>query len=125
MGSVPVERAGLASAINNALSRVGQPLVSAAIFIVVTDRFYASLARRVPGLDPSSAELRTAVQPLNAPGAGVDPAIAEAARQASGEAFGATMVVVAGLLLAGAIVNWIGLRADGASHRVPADGAGA
>jgi EmrB/QacA subfamily drug resistance transporter len=111
MGSVPVERAGLASAINNALSRVGQPLVSAGIFIVITDRFYASLASRVPGLDPSSAELRAAVQPLNAAGAGVDPAIAEAARQASSEAFGATMVVVAGLLLAGAIVNWVGLRA--------------
>ena len=112
MSSVPVERAGLASAINNALSRVGQPLVSAAIFIVITDRFYASLASRVPGLDPSSAELRAAVQPLNAASAGVDPAIAEAARQASSEAFAATMLVVAGLLLAGAIVNWIGLRSD-------------
>ena len=110
MGSVPVERAGLASAINNALSRVGQPLVSAGIFIVITDRFYATLASRVPGVDPSSSELRAAVQPLNAPAAGVEPAIAEAARLASGEAFAATMLVVAGLLLAGAIVNWIGLR---------------
>jgi hypothetical protein len=110
MGSVPVERAGLASAINNALSRVGQPLVSAAIFIVITDRFYASLASRVPGLDPSSAALRAAVQPLNAPGPGVDPAIAEAARQASGEAFAATILVVGGLLLGGAVVNWFGLR---------------
>jgi hypothetical protein len=110
MGSVPVERAGLASAINNALSRVGQPLVSAAIFIVITDRFYASLASRVPGLDPSSPELRAAVQPLNAPGPGVDPAIAEAARQASGEAFAATILVVGSLLLGGAVVNWFGLR---------------
>jgi hypothetical protein len=110
MGSVPVERAGLASAINNALSRVGQPLVSAAIFIVITDRFYASLASRVPGLDPSSAELRATVQPLNAPGPGVEPAIAEAARQASGEAFAATIVVVGCLLLGGAVVNWFGLR---------------
>ncbi|OGO53456.1 MAG: hypothetical protein A2V84_08455 [Chloroflexi bacterium RBG_16_70_13] len=110
MGSVPVERAGLASAINNALSRVGQPLVSAGIFIVITDRFYATLASRVPGVDPSSSALRAAVQPLNAPAAGVEPAIAEAARLASGEAFAATMLVVAGLLLAGAIVNWIGLR---------------
>jgi len=110
MGSVPAERAGLASAINNALSRVGQPLVSAAIFIVITDRFYASLASHVSRLDPSSPELRAAVQPLNAPGPGVDPAIVEAARLASSEAFGATILVVAGLLLGGAIVNWIGLR---------------
>ena len=115
MGSVPVERAGLASAINNALSRVGQPLLSAGIFILITDRFYASLAARVPGLDPSSTALRNAVQPLNAPGAGVDQAIVDAARLASTEAFQATMLVVAGLLLAGAVVNWIGLRAG----RVP------
>lgn len=110
MGSVSVERAGLASAINNALSRVGQPLVSAAIFIVITDRFYGSLASRVPGLDPSSPVLRAAVAPLNAADPAVDPAIAAAARLASGEAFAATLLVVAGLLLAGAIVSWIGLR---------------
>jgi hypothetical protein len=116
MGSVPVERAGVASAINNALSRVGQPLVSAGIFIVITDRFYNSLAGRVPGLDPRSAELRSAVQPLNAPGAGVTDAIAEAARLASAEAFHATILVVGGLLLGGAIVNWFGLR-DGRSGR--------
>ncbi|MEO5918014.1 MAG: MFS transporter, partial [Candidatus Limnocylindrales bacterium] len=58
MDSVPVTRAGLASAINNALSRVGQPLASAVIFILITDRFYASLAGRVAGLDPGSTELR-------------------------------------------------------------------
>jgi len=119
MGSVPVERAGLASAINNALSRVGQPLVSAGIFIVITDRFYASLASRVPGLDPSSAELRAAVQPLNAPGARVDPTIAEAARLASGEAFAATMLVVAALLVGGAIVNWVGLRGEAGQAHLP------
>src|SRR6185369_17428042 len=34
MNSVPVRNAGLASAINNALSRVGQPLVAAVVFIV-------------------------------------------------------------------------------------------
>lgn len=110
MSSVPVERAGLASALNNALSRAGQPLASAAIFVVITDRFYASLASRIPGLDAGSAGLRAAVQPLNAPGAEVDPAIAEAARLASGEAFGVAMLVVAGLFLCGAAVSWIGLR---------------
>jgi EmrB/QacA subfamily drug resistance transporter len=127
MGSVPVERAGLASAINNALSRVGQPLVSAALFIVITDRFYASLAARVPGLDPSSADLRYAVQPLNDPGTSVEPAIREAARLASSEAFQASILVVAGLLAAGAIVNWVGLRAsagrarDGGAGRAAGD----
>jgi EmrB/QacA subfamily drug resistance transporter len=120
MGSVPVERAGVASAINNALSRVGQPLVSAAIFVLVTDRFYASLAARVPGLDPKAPDLRESVQPLNAPGAGVGAAIAEAARLASAEAFHAAILVVAGLLLAGALVNWVGLRPAGGSGGAPA-----
>jgi EmrB/QacA subfamily drug resistance transporter len=110
MGSVPLERAGLASAINNTLSRVGQPLLSAGIFIVVTDRFYQSLATRIPGLDPGSAGLRLEVQPLNLPAAGVDAALADAARLASAEAFHATILVVAALLLAGALVNWFGLR---------------
>lgn len=109
MNSVSVERAGLASALNNAISRVGQPLASAAIFIVITDRFYASLASHTPGLDPASPGLRDAIQPLNAPGAAVDPRLAEAARMASSEAFGVAMLVVAGLFLGGAIVNWIGL----------------
>ena len=127
MSSAPVARAGLASAINNALSRVGQPLLSAGIFILITDRFYASLASRVPGLDPASPALRADVQPLNAPGAGVEGAIADAARLASAEAFQATMLVVAGLLLAGAVVNWLGLRAgtDGPSGDLPPSGAGA
>jgi hypothetical protein len=110
MSSVPVGRAGLASAINNALSRVGQPLASAAIFILITDRFYASLAGRVAGLDPRSAALRSAVEPLNAPGQGVDAAIAQAARFASAEAFQASVLVVVGLLVAGAFVSWFGLR---------------
>ena len=121
MSSAPVARAGLASAINNALSRVGQPLLSAGIFILITDRFYASLAARVPGLDPASPALRNDVQPLNAPGAGVDQAIADAARLASAEAFQATMLVVGGLLVAGAVVNWIGLRAGG-PDAPPVDG---
>jgi EmrB/QacA subfamily drug resistance transporter len=110
MSSVPVGRAGLASAINNALSRVGQPLASAAIFILITDRFYASIAGRLAGLDPRSAALRSAVEPLNAPGSGVDAAIVEAARLASEEAFHAIALVVAAILIAGSLTSWIGLR---------------
>ncbi|MEO5919220.1 MAG: hypothetical protein ABIQ17_06640, partial [Candidatus Limnocylindrales bacterium] len=110
MDSVPVTRAGLASAINNALSRVGQPLASAVIFILITDRFYASLAGRVAGLDPGSTELRAAIQPLNAPDPSVGLALEEAARLASTESFHAAILVVTGLLLGGALVSWFGLR---------------
>lgn len=120
MGSVPVERAGLASAINNAVSRVGQPLASAAIFILVTDRFYASLAVRVPGLDAGSPALRRAVQPLNSIALGTESDLTDAARLASTEAFQIAILVIAGLLLAGTIVNWIGLRPAGQGKRAPA-----
>jgi EmrB/QacA subfamily drug resistance transporter len=110
MASVPVRNAGLASAINNAVSRVGQPLLAAVIFIVVSGTFYATLADRVPGLDPSSAEVRAAVQPLNRPATSVDRAVAEAARVASTDAYHLAMLVGAGLLVAGAVTNYLGLR---------------
>src|SRR5207342_2022102 len=40
MGSVPVANAGLGSAINNAVSRVGSPLLLAMLYIVITAVFY-------------------------------------------------------------------------------------
>lgn len=110
MASVPVRNAGLGSAINNAVSRVGQPLLAAVIFIVVSGSFYATLAERVPGLDPSAPETRAAVQPLNRPVPGTDVRIAEAARVASTDAYRLAMLVGAGLLVAGGLTNWIGLR---------------
>jgi EmrB/QacA subfamily drug resistance transporter len=124
MGSVPVRNAGVASAINNALSRVGQPLVAAAVFIVVSGAFYASLAAAVPGTDPSSQELRAQYQPLNPPPKDGDPTLAAAAKEASTDAFHLAVVVGAGLLLAGAAVNWVGLRpadarSTGAAARAP------
>ena len=110
MGSVPVRNAGVASAINNALSRVGQPLVAAAVFIVVSGAFYGSLAAAAPGTDPTSPELRADFQPLNPPPAGADPQLAAAAKEASTGAFHLAVIVGAGLLIAGAAVNWVGLR---------------
>ena len=110
MASVPVRNAGLGSAINNAVSRVGQPLLAAVIFIVVSGSFYATLAEGVPGLDPSAPETRAAVQPLNRPVPGTDVRIAEAARVASTDAYRLAMLVGAALLVAGGLTNWIGLR---------------
>ncbi len=110
MGSVPVRNAGVASAINNALSRVGQPLVAAAVFVLVSGTFYSSLAAAVPGTDPGSSELRAQYQPLNPPPKDADPTLAAAAKEASTDAFHIAVLVGAGLLLAGAAVNWVGLR---------------
>ena len=110
MSSVPVRNAGLASAINNALSRVGQPLVAATVFIVVSGAFYSVLAAAVPGTDPDSSELRSAYEALNPPPANAPPALAAAAKVASTSAYHLAVVVGAGLLTAGAAVNLVGLR---------------
>jgi EmrB/QacA subfamily drug resistance transporter len=110
MGSVPVANAGLASAINNAISRIGQPLLSAVIFVVVTGTFYATLAGAVPGFDPSDPASRALVQPLNPPRAGASAELVDAARIASVDALHLAATVCAALLAAGAAANWIGLR---------------
>ncbi|HYN70713.1 MAG TPA: MFS transporter [Candidatus Eisenbacteria bacterium] len=118
MSSVPVDRAGLGSAINNAISRVGQPLVSAAVFIAVTGSFYAALAAAAPGLDPSDPGLRASIQPLNPPPPGTPEVLVRAARIASTDAFHLAALVSAALLVAGGLVNWYGLRSlDGASPK--------
>jgi len=112
MSSVPARNAGLASAINNALSRVGQPLLAAAVFIVVSGSFYAALAAAVPGIDPASAEIRDAYQALNPAPDGAPAALVAAARAASTEAYHTSVIVGAALLVLGALVNQVGLRAS-------------
>jgi EmrB/QacA subfamily drug resistance transporter len=119
MSSVPSRNSGIASAINNALSRVGQPLVAAAVFIVVSGSFYASLAAAVPGTDPDDPALRAAYQPLNPPPADADPALAAAAKEASTDSFHLAYLVGAGLLVAGAGVNYVGLRPLGRATTAP------
>jgi EmrB/QacA subfamily drug resistance transporter len=110
MGSVPVRNAGIASAINNALSRVGQPLVGAAVFIVVSGAFYSTIAAAVPGTDPSSPELRARYEAFHPPPKDAPPALAAAAKAASTDAFHLATLVGATLMFAGAAVNAVGLR---------------
>ena len=110
MASVPVEHAGVASAINTAISDVGPQLAIAVLFVVMTTQFYGALARDVPGLDVASPELRRQVAPLDAPGPGASPLVLRAAREASTGAFRLAMLAGAALLLAGAGINAAGIR---------------
>jgi hypothetical protein len=110
MTSVPSRNSGVASAINNAISRVGSPLVGALIFVAIASSFYASIADKVPGTDTGSTEFRSRVAPLNQPGNDVSPEIRTAAKEASTDAFHLAMLVAAGLLLVGATVNGVGIR---------------
>jgi EmrB/QacA subfamily drug resistance transporter len=110
MSSVPAQNSGVASAINNAISRVGPQLAGALIFVAITSTFYTGLTARVPQLDTASPELRRQVAPLNPPSAEVPPQVAMAAHAASVDAFHLAMLVSAGLLLAGAAINAVGIR---------------
>jgi len=110
MASAPVEHAGVASAINTAISDVGPQLAIAVLFVVMTTQFYGALARDVPGLDVTSTELRRQVAPLDAPGPGVSPQLLGAAREASTGAFRLAMLAGAALLLVGAGINAAGIR---------------
>ena len=110
MSSIPSRNSGLGSAINNALSRVGQPLLGAVIFIAITSSFYSGLASRVPGLDPADPNVRAAIVPLNPPKPGTPPEQVAAAKEASVDAFHLASLVSAGLLLAGALTSFVGLR---------------
>jgi EmrB/QacA subfamily drug resistance transporter len=110
MQSVPKHNSGVASAINNSISRVGPQLAGAAIFVAIAASFYAGIGARVPNADTGSAEFRRAVPPLNQPDQSVAPRIREAAREASTHSFHIAMAIAAGLLFAGAMVNGVGIR---------------
>lgn len=110
MRSVPVANSGVASAFNNAVSRVGPQLAGALLFILISASFYGALAERVPGLDVSSERVRTEISPLNPVPEGTDGEIAVAARGASTGAFRTAMLAAALLCFAGAVINGIGIR---------------
>jgi EmrB/QacA subfamily drug resistance transporter len=110
MTSVPARNSGVASAINNAISRVGPQLGGAVVFIAITASFYAGLGDRLPGVDVSSSQVREQVAPLNRPDPSLPSMVVAAARGASTDAFHLAMLVSAAALLAGAAVNAVGIR---------------
>ena len=112
MSSISGRFSGLGSALNNSISRVGQPLLGALIFIPISATYYASLGSKA-GIDTSDPAIRKAFQPLNPPGGGASAAQVLASNQASMDAFHLAMVVCAVLLVIGAVVSWYGLREPG------------
>jgi predicted MFS family arabinose efflux permease len=114
MTSVPVRHAGVASAINNAISRVGPQLAGALIFVAITASFYSGLHARVPSIDVNDPYTRRTISPLNvqlppASPSAEDLARIAAEREASTDAFHLAMLVAAGLLAAGAVTNAVGI----------------
>jgi EmrB/QacA subfamily drug resistance transporter len=122
MTSVPTANSGLASAINNAISRIGPLLATAVIFIGVSAAFYGGLAARLPDTDVSSTQVRADLPPLNAPAEGASAEAKQAAREASTDAFRLAMLIAALLCASGAAVNWVGIRDPQSEEAVQASG---
>ncbi|MDP9482952.1 MAG: hypothetical protein M3P84_06995, partial [Chloroflexota bacterium] len=122
MSSIPVARAGLGSAINNAVSRVGQPLIGALVFMAITASFYTTVAAAT-GSKADDPSLRATVAPLNPPPQSASPALVEAVKVASVDAFRLALLVSAGLLVVGAAANGLGLRDRDTTGR-PAEATG-
>ncbi len=110
MNSVPERNSGIASAINNAVSRVGPLLAGAVIFVAITSAFYSGMQARVPSMNVDDPIVRRAISPLNQPDDSVPAAQAKAAAGASTDAFHLAMLIAALLCAAGAAVNGIGIR---------------
>ncbi len=107
MTSVPPQNSGLASAINNAISRVGPQLAGALIFIFITNSFYSAMAAHAGNVDVNSAGFRQHVSPLNPYSIS---SLAAVVKTASTDAFHLAMLVAAALLILGALVNAVGIR---------------
>jgi EmrB/QacA subfamily drug resistance transporter len=117
MTSVPVQHAGVASAVNNAISRVGPQLAGALIFVAITASFYAGLHARMPTIDVDDPSVRLRISPLNvvAAASSAPPEVAglpQAEREASTDAFHLAMLIAAALLAAGAVTNAVGIVDD-------------
>jgi EmrB/QacA subfamily drug resistance transporter len=109
MSSLPEERAGIASAVNNAISRAGPPLVGAIAFLLITGVFHEVLGGLAPGLSMDDLAIRATLAPFNPPPGSAGPSLAAAAHEASTEAFRFAMALGTALLAAGALVAgaWI------------------
>src|SRR3982074_2560360 len=121
MRSVPAQNAGLGSAINNAISRVGPQLAGALIFVFITASFYSHIATNRAGINVNDPAFRKAVSPLNPPRI---PGLNAVVRDASTASFHLAMMVGAALLIVGAVVNAIGIQDPGRvlQRKVPAGG---
>jgi EmrB/QacA subfamily drug resistance transporter len=126
MNAVGPERAGVASGVNNAVSRAASLLAIAVFGIVMSAAFDAALGRQLAGLalPPALAgaieDQRQRLAAIVVPPA-ADPATAAAITRAVGEAFVAgfrrVMLGCAGLALLGALSAWLLI---GARPRPPA-----
>ena len=127
MRSVPAHNSGLASAINNSISRVGPQLFGAVVFIAISASFYANFdaawrEEAGPGAQ-IEIDVRDQVSPLNRPEDELGESVQVAAAEASTQAFQLAALVSALLCFAGAAVNGVGIRNEQLHSEGSADSA--
>ena len=124
LGSIPHEEAGIASAVNNAVSRVAGLLAVAIVGALVAAQFRAGFEQRLTAADislPQSTRQTIEARPLDSqlPGS-VPPALRrqtkQAATNASVSALHGTLLLSAVLLAVGSGTSAIGIR-NGAGNR--------
>jgi EmrB/QacA subfamily drug resistance transporter len=120
MGSAGQSRAGVASGINNAVSRAGSLLAIAVLGIIAYQRFGSALSARLNSLGlPPEARRQLSLEQRKLAAASVpaslSPELQEAVRSAIAnafvEAFRLLSLVAAGLAVGAALVAWILIRA--------------
>ena len=110
MRSVPPANSGVASAINNAISRIGPQLGGALLFVAATASFYGALGEIAPAIDTTVPEVRAEIQPFNPAPEGESEETSRAVDRASTDAFHLAALVSAALCALGAAVNGAGIR---------------
>jgi MFS family permease len=116
MGAVGSEGAGLASGINNAVSRTASLLAIAVFGLVAYARFGAALIQRLDALGvPPEVQRTLAEERKKLAAATVPPSLPEDLRRAVGgaidsafvDAFRLIMLLAAGLAVAAAVTAWV------------------
>ena len=131
MNSVGAELAGVASGVNNAVSRAGTLLAIAVFGVVMSATFDPALERGISALNLAPAvrrgveDQRQRLAAMTVP-AQVDAATADAIRQAVGTAFVAgfrrVMLACAALALLSALSAWVVIGGNHAPRKRPARG---
>jgi len=134
MASVARERAGVASGINNAVSRTAGLLAVAALGIVMLHAFDSSLSRRLDALDvPAEARSSLDAQRVRLAGAEIpgnldsrtQTQLKQAVAESFVQGFRILMLIAAALALLGALAAWVliegkAVRRSVAGHAAPA-----
>jgi hypothetical protein len=115
MNSVETHQSGVASGVNNAVSRVAGLLGIAVMSIMIVSAFNSALDERLASLDlPSDVQAVVEQERANLAGAqvvvgsdaGVQAALDRAFKEAYLSGFRLVMLFAAGLALAGAVTAW-------------------